>query len=161
MTCAWDLNGILIWSVNYWNSYSASPVGYLQNPWTEPASFVQGYGWPFGKQTVWGNGDGRLLYPPNRDPNNDSATYIMGPVPSIRLEFLRQGIEDYEYLVKLENLTGKLKGKDRKLVREASKLLDLKGTLFTDSKTYTKNPADLLEYRKKIAETIIKMNNIE
>ncbi|MBN1387394.1 MAG: DUF4091 domain-containing protein [Bacteroidales bacterium] len=160
MTYAWDLNGILIWSSNYWTSYSASPAGYLQNPWAEPASFVQGYGWPYGKQTVWGNGDGRLFYPPNKKPSYDRATYIMGPVPSLRLEFLRQGIEDYEYMVILENLSGKLKGKDRKLAKEASKLLELEGTLFTDGKTYTKNPADLLEYRKKIADMIIKMNNI-
>ena len=160
MTYAWDLNGILIWSANYWTSYSASPTGYLQNPWTEPASFVQGYGWPYGKQTVWGNGDGRLFYPPNKSPNHDSTTYIMGPVPSIRLEFLRQGIEDYEYMVMLENLTGKRRGKDRKPVKEAEKLLDIEGTVFTDGKTYTKNPAVLLEYRKKIAEMILKLNNI-
>lgn len=160
MTYAWDLNGILIWSANYWTSYSASPTGYLQNPWTEPASFVQGYGWPYGKQTVWGNGDGRLFYPPNKSPNHDNTTYIMGPVPSIRLEFLRQGIEDYEYMVMLENLTGKRRGKDRKPVKEAEKLLDIEGTAFTDGKTYTKNPAVLLEYRKKIAEMILKLNNI-
>jgi len=158
MTYAWDLNGILIWSSNYWNSYSASPAGYLQNPWTEPASFVQGYGWPYGKQTVWGNGDGRLFYPPNRNPNNNDQTYIAEPVPSIRLEFLRQGIEDYEYLVMLKNMVDKLDGKERKLSREASKLLDIEGTLFTDGKNYTKNPADLLEYRKKIADMINKLN---
>ena len=84
----------------------------------------------------------------------------MGPVPSIRLEFLRQGIEDYEYMVMLENLTGKRRGKDRKLVKEAEKLLEIEGTVFTDGKIFTKNPAVLLEYRKKIAEMILKLNNI-
>ncbi|MEA1887109.1 MAG: DUF4091 domain-containing protein [Bacteroidota bacterium] len=159
MTYAWDLNGILIWSSNYWTSYSASPVGYLQNPWIEPASFIQGYGWPYGKQTVWGNGDGRLFYPPNKKPNIDKNTYIMGPVPSIRLEFLRQGIEDYEYLVLLEKIIDKSRDKDKKLLRKAKKLLEIEGRVFTDGKTYTKNPADLLEYRKKLAYMIIKLNN--
>ena len=46
----------------------ASPSDYLQNPWEEAMSFVTGYGWPAGKQTGWGNGDGRLFYPPNREP---------------------------------------------------------------------------------------------
>lgn len=161
MTYAWDLNGILIWSSNYWTSYSASPAGYLQNPWTEPASFVQGYGWPYGKQTVWGNGDGRLFYPPNRNPNYNREKYIIGPVPSVRLEFLRQGIEDYEYLVMLENMIVKLDGRDRKLLREASELLEIEGTLFKDGSNYTKNPGDLLEYRKKIADMIVKLNNIK
>lgn len=159
MTYAWDMNGILIWSSNYWTSYSASPLAYLQNPWLEPASFVQGYGWPYGKQTVWGNGDGRLFYPPNRKPNIDKNIYITGPVPSIRLEFLRQGIEDYEYLVLLEETVNKSQDKNKKMLREAKKLLEVEGSVFTDGKTYTKNPADLLEYRKKIADMIIKLNN--
>ncbi|MFO7852907.1 MAG: DUF4091 domain-containing protein [Bacteroidota bacterium] len=159
MTYAWDMNGILVWSSNYWTSYSASPPGYLQNPWLEPASFVQGYGWPYGKQTVWGNGDGRLFYPPNRKPNIDRNIYITGPVPSIRLEFLRQGIEDYEYLVLLEETVNKSHGKSKKMLRKAKKLLEVEGSVFTDGKTYTKNPEDLLEYRKKIADMIIKLNN--
>lgn len=160
MTYAWKLDGILIWSANYWNSYSASPSGYLQNPWTEPASYVQGYGWPYGKQTVWGNGDGRLFYPPNRNPNHEGKAYITGPVPSIRLEFLRQGIEDYEYLVMLEDLTNKKRDKNRKMVREAEKLLEIEGKIFSDGKIYTKNPLELIEYRKIIAEMIIKLKNI-
>lgn len=158
MTYSWDLNGILIWSSNYWDSYSASPENYLQNPWTEPASFVQGYGWPYGKQTVWGNGDGRLFYPPNRNPNKDRSTYIASPIPSLRLEFLRQGIEDYEYLKTLENLISKAKRKNRKLSKQADKLLDIEGRLFNDGKSYTKNPAEILEYRRKIANMIIRLN---
>jgi len=157
MTHAWKLKGILVWSSNYWDSYSASPRSYMQNPWTEPASFVQGYGWPYGKQTLWGNGDGRFFYPPNRDPNKDNKKYIEGPIPSIRLEFLRQGIEDYEYLVMLEGLLKSYSGQDTHLTREAQKLLKTEGKLFKDGKTYTKNPAEILAYRKKIADLIIQL----
>ncbi len=157
ITYAWDLNGILIWSTNYWTSRSASPPAYLQNPWKEPASYVQGYGWPYGKQTNWGNGDGRFFYPPNKNPNTDRSTYIAGPVPSIRLEFLRQGIEDYEYLVLLENMISIADDKDRKLLDEAGQLLQVQGSLFTDGKTYTKDPVDILQYRKRVAEMIIKL----
>ena len=159
MSYAYRLNGILIWSSNYWTSRDASPPGYLQNPWEEPASFVQGYGWPLGKQTLWGNGDGRFWYPPNRDPNNDNKKYIEGPVPSIRLEFLRQGLEDYEYFVMLENLLNTSNALSDSQKRKISGLLNFPSTLFTDGKTYTKNPADLLEYRKEIAKMIVSLTN--
>ncbi|MBS0010275.1 MAG: DUF4091 domain-containing protein [Bacteroidales bacterium] len=157
ITYAYELSGILIWSSNYWNSYSASPAAYLQNPWEEPASFVQGYGWPYGKQTVWGNGDGRLFYPPRRQVNIDNKPYIRGPVPSLRLEFLRQGIEDYEYMVLLEELIARHNDSKKQVVKEAGKLLKIEGNIFTDGKKYTKNPEDLLAYRKRIADMIINL----
>ena len=159
MSYAYRLNGILIWSSNYWTSRDASPPGYLQNPWEEPASFVQGYGWPLGKQTVWGNGDGRFWYPPNRDPNNDKKTYIEGPVPSIRLEFLRQGLEDYEYFVMLEKILNTNKTLSENQKKKISRLLVIPATIFIDGKTYTKNPGDLLEYRKQLAKMLISLTN--
>lgn len=158
MSYAYRLNGILIWSTNYWTSRSATEPGYLQNPWTEVASYVQGYGWPLGKQTNWGNGDGRFFYPPNRSPNTDKSTYIEGPVPSIRLEFLRQGIEDYEYLVMLESLIKENPGLNKTLVKKATELLSIPGEIFTDGKTYTKNPALLYNHRQKVAELIERIN---
>ncbi len=158
MSYAYHLDGILIWSTNYWTSRSASEPGYLQNPWTEAASYVQGYGWPLGKQTSWGNGDGRFWYPPNRNPNTDKRTYIEGPVPSIRLEFLRQGIEDYEYLVMLESLIKENPNLGKNLVKRANELLAIPGEIFTDGKTYTKNPALLYDHRQKVAELIERIN---
>ncbi len=162
MSYAYRLNGILIWSSNYWTSRAASPPGYLQNPWDEPASFVQGYGWPLGKQTVWGNGDGRFWYPPNRDPNTDKTTYIEGPVPSIRIEFLRQGIEDFEYFRILEDLVTQIDGtKDHnKILKQTRDLLEIPKDIFTDGKTYTKDPGRLYEYRRKLAKAITELNNI-
>lgn len=152
-----NLKGILIWETTYWNSKEASPPGYLQNPWEETMSFVTGYGWPMGKQTIWGNGDGRFFYPLNRDPNNDPATYTGKPVPSLRLEILRDGIEDYEYFVLLEELVNSPKNRNRKLVDEARELLTIPEVIYSDEKTYSKNPQDLLEYRIKLAEYIIKL----
>jgi len=128
-----QLKGILIWQTTYWDSNAASPEGYLQNPWEQAMSFVRGYGWPLGKQTIWGNGDGRLFYPVNRDPNNDSKTYVDRPVPSLRLEILRDGIEDYEYFV----------------------MLTIPETIYTNETTYSKNPLDIINYRKQLAEYIL------
>lgn len=149
-----QFKGILIWSTNYWNSQSASPRDYLQNPWQEPMSFVTGYGWPQGKQTIWGNGDGRFFYPPNKEPNIKSKPWMEGPVPSLRLEILRDGLEDYEYLVLLKKGIEQASGKKKELAKEAGQLLELPAGFITDEKTYSKNPKDLLEYRQRLARYI-------
>jgi len=150
----YNLKGILIWQTMYWNSQAASPEGYLQNPWHEAMSFVQGYGWPLGKQTIWGNGDGRFFYPLNRDPNNDPETYIGKPVPSLRLELLRDGIEDYEYLVMLEEAVAM---SSKKKTGKARELLSIPEYIYTNETTYSKNPQDILTFRKKLAEQIVKL----
>jgi hypothetical protein len=152
-----QLKGILIWSTTYWNSDAASPAGYLQNPWEEAMSYVTGYGWPLGKQTIWGNGDGRLYYPNNRNPNTDTKSYIGRPVPSIRLEFIRDGIEDFEYFSLLEKAVAK--NPSHPLAKEAGKLLEIPKNIYTDEKTYSKNPQDMLEYRKKIAGMLEELNS--
>jgi hypothetical protein len=152
------LKGILVWETTYWNSDAASPAGWLQNPWEEAMSFVTGYGWPLGKQTIWGNGDGRFFYPNNRDPNNDKRTYTGMPVPSMRLELLRDGIEDYEYFMILEKAIQNAPRSKASLVREAASLLSIPSGIYTDEKTYSKNPEDILLYRRKLADMIVKLS---
>lgn len=151
------LKGILVWQTNHWNSPEASPQGYLQNPWEEAMSFVRDYDTPLGIQGHWGNGDGRFFYPVNRDPGNDINTYVDYPVPSLRLEILRDGIEDYEYFTILENLVNGAEGKEQKKVDEAKRLLAIPEDIYVDERNYSKNPRLLLEYRKKIAESILKL----
>lgn len=137
----YDLAGILIWATNYWNSDIASPAGRLHNPWEDGMCWTTGYGFAYRELYRWGNGDGRFFYPLNRDPNDGSTEPHLGePVPSIRLQFLRDGIEDYEYFKIYEKLSGKK--------------VEIPETLFTDEKTYDKNPADALAFRKQIAEAI-------
>lgn len=154
----YGLKGILIWESTYWNSPEASPEGYLQNPWDEAMSWVTGYGWIYGKQTIWGNGDGRLFYPLNRDPNKDKSTHLGAVIPSLRLETIRDGIEDYEYLVLLEGLIKKAPKSKAKYVAEAKELLRIPQFIYTDEKTYNKDPQVLLNYRKKLAESILKLS---
>lgn len=149
-----QLKGILVWSANYWNSSTASPSGYLQNPWEDPMSYTVGYGLPFEKQSGWGNGDGRFFYPPNRDPGDRSKKYLDGPVPCLRLEKIRDGIEDYEYLLLLEKAVREDGGKHKKLIDKARKLLTLPGTLVTGPAAYEKDPQSLIRYRNKIGELL-------
>ena len=148
------LKGILIWETTYWNSQAASPPGHLQNPWEEAMSFVSGYGWPLGKQTIWGNGDGRYFYPSNRDPNHDQRPHLERPIPSLRLEILRDGIEDYEYLVMLEKALAAADPERSRIAREAAALLQIPEAIYKDEKSYSKNPQDILAHRKKVARAI-------
>lgn len=156
MSYAWGLKGILVWRADYWNSPTLFPPGILQNPWQDPMSYTVGYGTPFGQVSHWGNGDGRFLYPPNRDPGRDKTKYLCGPVDSVRWEILREGIEDYEYFVLLEKAVEAAKGKPklRAEAAEAAKLLDFPPALFTSGQEYTKDPLDLLRCREKVAAAI-------
>jgi hypothetical protein len=153
-----QLTGILVWSANYWNSLTASPAGYLQNPWEDPMSYTVGYGLPYGKQEGWGNGDGRFFYPPNRDPTDRTSKYMDGPVPCLRLEKIRDGVEDYEYLLLLEKAASGEGGNSRKLQKEARQLLSLPPTLVTGPTSYNKDPQALIQYRNRIGELLNKIN---
>lgn len=154
----YQLTGILVWSANYWNSLTASPAGYLQNPWEDPMSYTVGYGLPYGKQEGWGNGDGRFFYPPNRDPADRTSKYMDGPVPCLRLEKIRDGVEDYEYLLLLEKAANGEGGNSRKLQKEARQLLSLPPTLVTGPTSYNKDPQALIQYRNKIGALLNKIN---
>ncbi len=156
MSYKYQLKGILVWEANYWTSGTVFPSGMLQNPWQDPMSYTVGYGRPLGQVNYWGNGDGRFLYPPNRNPNKDKKKYLTGPVNSIRWEILREGIEDYEYLWLLENSIKKAKAK-KELVDKGRQLLNLPESLFKNGQDYTKDPKVLLEYRAKIAELLEKL----
>ena len=122
-------------------------------------SYRSAYQVPLGIQHHWGNGDGRFFYPLNRDPNNDTKTYVGYPVPSLRLELLRDGIEDYEYFVILEQLVNSGKGIKGNLLKEAKQLLDIPKHIYTDEQTYSKNPKGIIEHRKKIAESILSLQD--
>jgi hypothetical protein len=154
MSYAWGLKGILVWEATYWNSSSLFPADVLQNPWADPMSYTVGYGMPFGQPNHWGNGDGRFLYPPNRDPNKDKTKYLGGPVDSIRWEILREGIEDYEYFVLLDKAARGATKKQKALAEEARALLKFPGAIFSSGKEYIKDPKTLLDFRSKVADLI-------
>ncbi|HOZ49039.1 MAG TPA: DUF6067 family protein [Candidatus Hydrogenedentes bacterium] len=77
----YGITGLLYWSTVYWGAPD-------RNPWLDPGFRIR-----------W-NDDGALFY-----PGKDAG--IEGPIASMRLKNLRDGMEDYEYFVVLENLGGK------------------------------------------------------
>ena len=72
----YGITGLLYWSVVYWGSPD-------RNPWHDPGFRIR-----------W-NGEGALLYP-------GKEVGVDGPIASIRLKNLRDGMEDYEYFALLE-----------------------------------------------------------
>ncbi|HPU96360.1 MAG TPA: DUF4091 domain-containing protein [Candidatus Hydrogenedentes bacterium] len=89
------------------------------------------------------NGDGLLVY-----PGTD------GPIPSIRWEILRDGIEDYDLLVRFaaeRRRLEALEGVPRSLVDRAGQLANL-SALFTSMVTFSRNPDPLLKRRIELLE---------
>jgi hypothetical protein len=145
------VEGLLVWQSNYWTSSAAYP-GELQNPWEDPMSYVSGYSYAPGQVGYWGNGDGRFLYPPNRDPSDTETKHLTGPVNSLRWEMLRDGIEDYEYLRLLERLATEAGD------AEALALLEIPEDITESMTEFATDPAPIYEHRQRVAEAIERLS---
>jgi len=155
-TWKYGLKGLLVWQSVYWTSRSAYPGEVVQNPWEDSMSWKSGYGLPEGGREPWGNGDGRFLYPPNRRPGLDKTKYLEGPVPSIRWELLRDGIEDYEYLWLLREEVQRLKGAGAPAASyaEAESLLEVPAEVCTSLTEFATTPEPIHAHRARVAEAI-------
>ena len=111
------MTGLLYWSTVDW--------GEGQDPWRNPDTY-NGY-----------NGEGSLFYP-------GEEAGIAGPVASIRLKMLREGMEDYDYLKMLEDLRGR-DYVDRFVSQVCRDWFD-----------WEKDPAVLYKVRDQIADEIVK-----
>ncbi|MBR4673443.1 MAG: DUF4091 domain-containing protein [Victivallales bacterium] len=156
----WDLNidGILIWATNHWTSPCAYPDS-LQNPYLDPMSWVSGYDTPKGTKKPWGNGDGRFVYPPESIADGTAEAFVdEPPVGCIRLEMLRDGIEDYEYFAMLKKL---LTAKGDKLSdakrAECEALLKVPADVTTSPINFTGSPAPMEAHRAKLAKAIAQL----
>jgi hypothetical protein len=151
----YGVTGILVWATTWWTSPTAYPDR-LQDPWRDPMSWVSGYGTPIGTRSPWGNGDGRFLYPPRRDPNGAGGPSLEGPINSIRWENLRDGLEDYEYFWLLDREVRRLAGVagQEGLVGEARGLLRVPDAVSRDLTHFTTDPRVLLAHRDAMGRMI-------
>lgn len=154
-TWQYGVQGILIWETNWWTSSTAFPDS-LQDPWEDPMSYTAGYGVPSGTKLFWGNGDGRFFYPPRRDPNRGGPPVIEPPIGSIRWENLRDGVEDHEYFVLLEDLIRK--NPQEAKAANAAELLRVPPEISRDLTRFTTDPRPLLEHRRRVAAAIERMS---
>lgn len=124
--------GFLYWAVNWW---AVLPPDWQKNPVIKSDE---------GRN----HGDGVLFYPA---PGFEIW-------PSIRAGMVRDGIEDYEYLVLLKKLVAKLKQKNngdayKDLITQAERLCNI-NEITTSIDRYTKSPEKLFSHREKVGDMI-------
>jgi len=157
-TWAERVSGILIWETVWWTSDTAYPdPSKPQNPYLDPMSWTSGYGVAPGTKRPWGNGDGRFLYPPPAAADGKPAAPVLeGPVDSLRLELLRDGIEDYEYFVVLKRLlTEKGARLDSRTRANMDALLKVPPDVSASLTHFTRDPATIETHRDKLARAIV------
>ncbi|HYA45481.1 MAG TPA: DUF4091 domain-containing protein, partial [Acidimicrobiales bacterium] len=120
------VQGALYWSVDYWfRGYPHVPV----DPWKEVPTYVNSDG-------DTGFGDGTLVYPGDEVGAGEDCF-----APTLRLKWIREGIEDYEYA---------------QLARRAGvpNWLEMVRTAAIDYETWTKDPAVLTQARLRLGRAI-------
>jgi len=117
----YGVTGLLYWTTVCW-------TGPQRDPWDDPGFRVQF------------NGEGALFY-----PGEDAG--IEGPVASIRLKSLRDGMEDYEYFTLLEQRGGGAVVDE--IVRSAVPTWG----------TWSQDPRQLLKLRERLANEIMRKAN--
>lgn len=155
------VQGILIWETTWWHNELAYPDR-LQDPWEDPMSYVWDSQLKSGTRLFWGNGDGRLLYPPRRNPNTAKTPLIADPIPSYRWECLRDGVEDYEYFALLQRLCDSLERKRAAapyLLKQAHALLQVPPTISRSMTEFTYDPRPMLQHRERLARMIERLQN--
>lgn len=137
MNWKFGVTGVLYWQTMFWT----------QDPWTKTMCRSED-----GK-TLFGNGDGVLLYPSVRQKSG--KTLVEGPLDSIRWEMIREGIEDYDYLRLLDDAVKSAVDRgDAKLARIGTAALTDAGGLVRTTADYEKDPRKLYTVRRKVAEAL-------
>jgi hypothetical protein len=117
----YDVQGLLYWSTTYWNPSSTKDV------WEDVATVKDI------NPNIYG--DGSLFYP-------GSKVGLAQPITSIRLECIRDGLEDFDYLTMLERKIG------------AAKMKELIERLVERRTVFGKSPQRLLLVRREIARQL-------
>ena len=84
ITYNYGLEGILYWAINFWTE--------VKSPWSDPVT------WKSSECNAPLAGEGSLVYPGEEIESYCGQTDVRGPVSSLRLELLRKGMEDVEYI---------------------------------------------------------------
>jgi hypothetical protein len=114
-----NVDGLLYWSTSYWKDVEDIWESSWTTPWTGDDTF----------------GDGSLLY-------NGNKVGIDGPVSSLRLEAVTDGIEDFEYLTIAQQLFGE---------EYVSNIIDKVTTSLTD---YTMSDKTFANVRMELGNAI-------
>ena len=133
--------GFLYWSMNKWAPKDPTVAArirslpHAEKPWVSDR-------WPHG---FW-IGDGVLMYP---GPD--------GPVAGLKLAAIRDGTEDYEYMVMLERAAKRARGAPPALVREALELAAVPDRLVTSISQWTEDLDQIEAARTRMARLIVQL----
>jgi len=127
--------GFLYWTIDYYvfqENWNRAAPKWPERPWNTVVAKT--------------NGDGVLIYP------GPDAT----PLASTRLENLRDGIEDYEALAMLAELTARLEsiGAREELVRRAEAAISVRPEMARSWTEYTKDPEVIFRARAEVDSLI-------
>ena len=144
------IEGILVWNTTWWTSDLAYPDKKRpQNPYLDATAWSPRY-----PGVGASNGDGRFFYPPPRacaafDEGTDIGPVFDRPVETVRLEHVRDGIEDYEYFAILKRLD------------PGNPLLKVPAEVSASSKHYSIDPVHMARHREKLAREIERISSPE
>ncbi|MEA3402953.1 MAG: DUF4091 domain-containing protein [Armatimonadota bacterium] len=149
----YNVEGSLYWQTTSWR----------RNPWENVAAVD-----PSGER-FHGNGDGFFMYPACRQPSDEPV--LAGPVITLRLETLRDGLEDLEYIWTLKRLIARgedrlarLQGEQRQrlagLLSQARAALAAPDRLAESPTHYAKDPRHLLRERARLADAIVDLRQV-
>jgi hypothetical protein len=131
ITARYHMDGILYWGLNFWPQ--------TPNPWLDAVTYISGFECSSGYVL---NGEGSVIYPGDYTKQYTGEPNVNGPVSSIRMELLRDGIEDYEYLWLLDHEGAKVYADS--LVRN----------MVVDVSAFSRNVESLYQTRHAMAERL-------
>lgn len=134
----YNIEGNLYWSTTIYLKYLNG--AYVERDiWNDPLAFPGA------------NGDGFLVYPGRKYG-------IDGPISTLRLESIREGAEDYEYLYLLEQLLDEANHKYGSNIALNDYINNIYDMLFTGTIS-NNNSENLLFARREIADLILQLTN--
>ncbi len=131
----YGLSGINFWAIMAW--YNAEKDTQLDMFEASPALTIR-------DGLTAQNGDGFLVYPGQYISKHTSQADVNGPIPSLRLELLRMGLEDYKYIKLLAD------GDFGDSQMEASTLLSQVSDLVKSVTDFDRDPKNYDELMRKI-----------
>ena len=137
------IEGILIWNTTWWTSKLAYPdPKHPQNPYLDTTAWSPRY-----HGVGASNGDGRFFYPPPEacaafDEEREIGPVLSPPIETIRLEYVRDGLEDFEYFTILKRLD------------PDNPLLEVPPEVSASLTQFSIDPAHMERHRRKLAAAI-------
>ena len=127
------MEGSLYWAVNIWQKFDWQSNRYVpRDIWNDPAAFPNA------------NGDGYLLYPAD-DPTAE-------PIPTLRLELIRQGNEDFDMLSMLKQATRRaIQAVGIEDYTPEMRVYELVNRIADSMTSYTKDPEALEQLRRELS----------